>query len=424
MIRRASPKLVAYAAFGAIGCLLGLVLGRPEPTVLGAPFLFAVLVGAALARRPVVRVAVRLDRDRAIEGDTVAVDLELTADVAVSRLDVALRLPDGLARQAKPAAFAITLAAGAPRHLRETIDCRRWGGYAVGEASIRAHDPLRFFVDDGWVDRRHSLRVYPRPATLRSLLRPLETQLFAGNELARTKGEGIEFADIRPFAAGDRIRRINWRMTTRLGQTHVNERRQERNSDVVLFLDAFSDVGRGDDSTRLQAVRGAAALAERYLAEQDRVGLVTFGGILRWLRPGMGPVQRIRLIESLIETDVVFSYAWKEISAIPPGVLPPDALIVAFTPLLDERAIDALLDLGARGFDLAIIEISPMPFIAPAVSVTEALAFRIWRLEREALRDRFTRLGVPIATWTHGEPLARALLELQACRRRPRLARV
>ncbi|HET7095205.1 MAG TPA: hypothetical protein VFI22_17080, partial [Thermomicrobiales bacterium] len=119
-----------------------------------------------------------------------------------------------------------------------------------------------------------------------------------------------------------------------------------------------------------------------------------------------------------------FSYAWKELSAIPPGVLPPKALIVALTPLLDERAIDALLDLGARGVDLAIIEVSPAPFVAPASAVMDELAFRIWRLEREALRDRFTRLGVPIATWTEGEPLERALMELQACRRRPRLARV
>ncbi|HEX5499140.1 MAG TPA: DUF58 domain-containing protein, partial [Thermomicrobiales bacterium] len=336
----------------------------------------------------------------------------------------ALRLPDGLDRQSQPAVSAVTLAAGAPRRVRETIECRRWGGYTLGEASLRAHDPLRLFIDEGWVEPRHPLRVYPRPQTLRSLLRPLETQLFAGNELARAKGEGIEFADIRPFAAGDRIRRINWRMTARLGETHVNERRQERNSDVVIFLDAFSEVWRGGDSTRLQAVRGAAALAERYLAEQDRVGLITFGGILRWLRPGMGPVQRIRMIESLIETGVVFSYAWKELAAMPPGVLPPKALIVALTPLLDERAIDVLLDLGGRGFDLAIIEISPMPFVAPAAGLTDELAFRIWRLEREALRDRFIRLGVPIALWSNGESLERALLELQACRRRPRLARV
>ena len=138
----------------------------------------------------------------------------------------------------------------------------------------------------------------------------------------------------------------------------------------------------------------------------------------------MGPIQRLRIVEALIETGVVFSYAWKALSAIPPGVLPPHALIVALSPLLDERAINALLDLGARGFDLAIIEISPVPYVAPPTDPAGELAFHIWRLEREALRDQFARLGVPIAAWTSGEPLERALMELQACRRRPRLARV
>lgn len=192
---------------------------------------------------------------------------------------------------------------------------------------------------------------------------------------------------------------------------------------MVLFLDAFSDVTRGGDGTRLQAVRGAAALAERYLAAQDRVGLVTFGGILRWLGPASGPVQRQRMVEALIETDVVFSYAWKALSAIPPRVLPPDALVVALTPLLDERSVNALFDLAARGVDLSIVEIDPEPFAVPSAEPAGGLAFRIWRMERETQRERFRQLGVPIATWRSGEPLEQAMLELAACRRRPRLAR-
>ena len=44
-------------------------------------------------------------------------------------------------------------------------------------------------------DRASSLRVYPQPEALLSLLKPLETQVFAGNQVSRTKGDGIEFAD-------------------------------------------------------------------------------------------------------------------------------------------------------------------------------------------------------------------------------------
>jgi uncharacterized protein (DUF58 family) len=39
--------------------------------------------------------------------------------------------------------------------------------------------------------------------------------VFTGNQVARTKGEGIEFADLRHYEYGDALRRINWRASAR-----------------------------------------------------------------------------------------------------------------------------------------------------------------------------------------------------------------
>ena len=88
------------------------------------------------------------------------------------------------------------------------------------------------------------LKVYPGGETLQHLLRPLETQAFAGSQVARTRGEGIEFADLRPFMTGDRVRRVNWRATARRGEPWVNEIHPERSADVVLFLDTFAEARR------------------------------------------------------------------------------------------------------------------------------------------------------------------------------------
>ena len=95
----------------------------------------------------------------------------------------------------------------------------------------------------------------------------------------------------------------------------------------------------------------------------------------------------------------------------------------ALSPLLDERSVNALYDLAARGIDLAILEVAPEPFAAPSGERNGDVAFRVWLMEREAVRERFRQLGVPIATWRDGEPMEQALAELAACRRRPRLAR-
>ena len=55
-------------------------------------------------------------------------------------------------------------------------------------------------------------------------------------------------------------------------------------------------------------------------------------------------------------------------------MLPPQALVVAVTPLLDERAVEALADLRARGYDLAIVEVSPVPFAEPGRERGDQLA--------------------------------------------------
>ncbi len=115
----------------------------------------------------------------------------------------------------------------------------------------------------------------------------------------------------------------------------VNERHPERNTDVVLFVDSFADVRRGDRSTLDDAVRATATLASRYLERRDRVGLVTFGGVLRWLQPGMGLAQRFRLVDTLLETGVEPTYTWRDVSVIPARILPPKALVLAITPLVD-----------------------------------------------------------------------------------------
>ena len=104
------------------------------------------------------------------------------------------------------------------------------------------------------------------------------------------RADGLEFADTRAFVPGDRLRSVNWRASARRGELIVNERHPDRNADVVLFLDSFAEArsGRRGDGTLERAVRAAATLAGRYLERRDRVGLVTFGGVLRWLEPGGG----------------------------------------------------------------------------------------------------------------------------------------
>ena len=96
-------------------------------------------------------------------------------------------------------------------------------------------------------------------------------------------GAGIEFADIRPFRAGDRLRKISWRVSARSRELHVTTSPSEEDSGVLLVVDALGDHGRsggldGEPSSLDQSVRAAAALAEHHIRTGDRVGLRIVGG--------------------------------------------------------------------------------------------------------------------------------------------------
>ncbi len=418
MKRTATPKLGAYAGLAALGLIAALVFGLPELVALAAPFALIAGAALALAEQPELGVSFDLDRERMLEGDELEATIGVTSRGAVEQLDVRLDLPEHFTVEDGHNPVALHMAAKGDEEVVLGLRGERWGSYAVGAISLRAHDRFRFFRYDQWFDLRRPLKVYPRPELIRELIRPLETQVFSGNLVAREKGEGIEFADMRPFVAGDRVRRINWRASARTGELWVNELHAERNADVILFLDSFVEARRADESTLDRTVRAAAALADLYLREKDRVGLVSFGGVLNWLLPATGLTQLYRIVDSLLDTEIILNYAWKDLEIIPRRTLPPKALVVALSPLLDERAARALLDLRGRGFDLALVEVSPVPFAQPPGDAYAEIAHRIWRMKRDALRGRYERNGIPVAVWDDEVSLAVAMEEVRTFRRR------
>ncbi|HZP90387.1 MAG TPA: DUF58 domain-containing protein [Actinomycetota bacterium] len=417
-----SPKLVGYTGLAGAFLIGALSLRRPELVALAAPFALAVVLGLALSTEPgLSHLSLSVEPTRAFEGDNLVVAVEVECTRGVDRIDVVVPLPPGLRAADGILVRSTDLVGGRRRRLAFEVRCERWGVYAIDDALVRVHgrfDLLRF---DSHARDPHRVQVFPRTETLRALVRPVRTQLHAGNQVGRVRGDGIEFAELRPFVPGDRVRSIDWKVTARRGEPWVRDRHPERNRDVVVFLDAFSDVSTGGGASTLErAVRASAALAGAYLARRDRVGVVGFGGILRWLEPVMGIRQLYRIIDVLLGTTVSASYAWKDLDVVPVRTLPPGALVLGVSPLLDERSVAALVDLRGRGFDVAVVEVSPVPAVPPADPVG-ALGLRIWLMEREMLRRRLRRVGIAVAEWRETQFLQAAMWEVESFRRSARL---
>jgi uncharacterized protein (DUF58 family) len=418
-----AAKLRGYAAVAAALLWTAIVLHRPELVALAAPFGLLLAVGLATTAPPEVAVGVEEDELRAVEGDEVAIHVHVEASAAApAPLAVELRSPPGL--EAVTPARVMLMREGEPAELTFDLRCRRWGGFLAGGMTLRATGPLGLVRYEQEVAPGVRVRVYPHPESVRALPRPNATHVSAGNYVTRARGEGLEFADLRPHAPGDRLRQVNWRVSARRGRLHVNEYHPERNADVVLFLDAFTDTRDAAGGTIDMTVRAAAALAGAYLATRDRVGVVGFGGVLRWVLPSTGNAQTYRILDSLIDTQVIASYAWRDVAVIPARTLPPQALVVAISPLADPRMLAALADLRARGVDLAVIDVSPLPFVEPPGGELGGLAYALWRMQREQVGSRYRAMGVPVVEWTKGQPVDDVLAQLQEVRRYARTVRI
>ncbi|HEU4481048.1 MAG TPA: DUF58 domain-containing protein, partial [Actinomycetota bacterium] len=399
MTRSVTPKLRRTVWLIAALAYAALLVGRVELLVLTAPFAVALTAGVALATVPELAVECGVSLDRCLEDDVVTATITLRSARALGEVHVALALPAGfeevdpdVARlQEGGSVVAVALGPGEEEVVSVPLRAVRWGTHELGWVAVRIYAPGGFIVAEEAFDRRVEVKVFPRFERIARAVHPPETKVYSGNYVARSAGSGIEFSHVRPFEPGDRIRQVNWRVTTRRGNLHVNVSHPELNSDVVLFMDAFDDIGSttgpGSVGSLELSVRGAAGVARHYLRGRDRVGLVSFGGMLSWLTASMGRTQIYRIVDHLLASRALFSYAWKDVTLLPRGTLPPSALVIAFSPLVDERSLGALRDLNARRFPLVIVDPIREADIVSDASPEGDLALRVWKLQREALRS-------------------------------------
>jgi uncharacterized protein (DUF58 family) len=408
---QASARLVGSALLGVGGLFFAIVVQRPEPAVVGAPFLVFALVAMLSLGGPTVTVSAALNHARVVEGEWIELRVEVVTDGSRGRAQVRVVVPDGVSATSAHLGKELLVSA-IPSVVEETLEVTRWGPLGPVVVEVDVSDPLGTFTRSITVPTE-PIQVLPTESTLRRVVSPRALRSIAGSHHSRQRGDGIEHIDSRPFVPGDRARSVNWRVTARRGELWVDQRRPERSGEVVLFLDTFATLGDHLDNTLRRTVDLAVALATSHVAVNDRIGLADLGGVLRWVRPGGGTIHLYRLVETLMATEAYATFADKTIDVLPMRAFPQRSLIVALSPLLDPRGIDAVKTLRARGFDVAVIEISPLDLTGPEPGRRGDIAFRLWNAEHRAIRHDLRTHGIAVAEWREAEPAENVIRRLE-----------
>ena len=305
---------------------------------------------------------------------------------------------------------------------------RRWGVRRIGPVQLAATSTWGSFRWGPVSQPALGLRVLPQPAAFDTSAPAPHPRGLVGQHRSSRPGDGAEFATLRPFQVGDRLRRIHWPRSTREpGQLYVTASYADQDTHVAVLVDAHYDLGvsggiDGEASSLDRSVRAAAAVSEHFLQQGDRVSLRVLSARTPLTVPtGTGKRHGVRVLDTL--SRVVPSVDDQTDPATVHLGIKAGTLVVMISALVSPDALTQAAMLAARGISVVVIDALVDPQEGAVVPSTDkdALARTAWRI-RVLERDREIRAiqaqGVAVVPWLGPGSLDVVLRELSRRGRR------
>jgi uncharacterized protein (DUF58 family) len=408
--------LVLSLIFGMI--VLGLATLQSGALILAIP-LITYLFAAMLQRPEAIRLTVtrEISPDYAPQGTPITVKLTITNQgSAIDELVLQDVLPNGVRQIGGKSSSVSFLTMQGEVKLEYTIEAQR-GEYRVYEMLVYARDFLGFFEQPLVYRTAPRFVIHPRyPKLDRIKIRPPQTRGFAGPIAARQGGTGIDFWGVREYQPSDPQRQINWKLTARSeSELYTNLFEQERVADVGLILDARerTNVMTHSDSLFEHSARAAAALAENFLDDGNRVSLLVYGSGIARVFPGYGRVQHDRILRELAKATPGMNYALESLTHLPTRLFPAKSQLVLVSPLVPED-IPVIVRMRAHGYAVMVISPDPIAYESALHRDSISPAYRIASAERNFMLRQVRQSGVQIVNWQVTQPLETAIREALA----------
>lgn len=122
------------------------------------------------------------------------------------------------------------------------------------------------------------------------------------------KGQGMTFAEVRPYQSGDDIRRIDWNKTARFKEPYVKVMEEERELTMMLIVDISASMNYG---TKIELKRElvaeiCASLGFSAAGNNDKVGLILFADkVYKVIPPQKGKKHILAIISTILTADYV-----------------------------------------------------------------------------------------------------------------------
>lgn len=127
----------------------------------------------------------------------------------------------------------------------------------------------------------------------------LSDNIFAGQYQSCLKGNGMEFSDIRRYAPGDDVKKIDWKVTAKQRRAYVKEFVEERELSVFLLVDISASNRFKEKLDLITELVGSLAFSAN--KNGDRVGALFFSNQIERVIPlKKGKKHTLSIIENLL----------------------------------------------------------------------------------------------------------------------------
>ena len=407
--------------------VVALVWRRPDLLVIAAPFV--VVTAWSTLARPTITPSIDdgVVHPTIREGDATRWRGRVTATPGLDIATASIQCDQWLETKPSRGAIAVAATDGATE-LDIAVRSTRWGGRVIERVHVSGTSAWGAFR---WtqVTPPRVVMTLPLPAVFDVGASPRPPDGLIGLHRSTRGGEGNEFASIRTFRSGDRLRRINWQRSARSSELQVNATWADLDTHVALVLDV-DDLGASDGidgrASSLDAgVRAAGAIAEHYATRGERVSLRTFGGVVtESVAPGTGRGQLRRTLDTLARvrpTPSRRAFAssqvtqWRHVSTT-------GQMTVMLSPMIAPDSLDLAVSLARQGHAVVVIDTLPEHVVVDDDQLT-ALAWRIRLLERRRELRLMAAAGIPVVAWRGPGSLDQVIRDIARRTTGPRLVR-
>lgn len=203
----------------------------------------------------------------------------------------------------------------------------------------------------------------------------LVSNIFGGEYQSAFKGQGMEFAEVRPYQYGDDIRSIDWNVSARYDDTFVKIFEEEREQTLLLVVDisGSGDFGSSYKFKREIAAEICAIVAFSAILNNDKVGLLLFSDHVElFVPPKKGRRHVLRLIRDLFahertSTQTNLSVALNHVV----HVLNRRSIVLLVSDFMDDDFEAPLRAVARRHDTVAVHLLDPREMELPKVGLLE-----------------------------------------------------